>query len=122
MSNFGFKNLVIWQRSIKWSATIYKLTENFPDAEKFGLINQIRRCSASVSSNIAEGYGRFSNKEFIHFLRIARGSLYESVSQLVLCSILGFIPQEKEQELESEAEEIDKMFTTFINNLEKKIK
>ena len=121
MNIAGFKKLMIWERSMALTADIYKLTEKFlPDNEKFGLISQMRRCSVSIPSNIAEGYGRFSDTEMAHFLRIARGSLYELVTQSTLCFMLGFFPQEVINKIDGEAEEIDRMMISFINQLENK--
>ena len=118
MNIAGFKKLQIWQRAIQLTVKIYQLTENLPDAEKFGLISQMRRCAVSVPSNIAEGYGRYSDQELAHFLRIARGSLYELVTQCTLCCMLGYINEDLTKEIDKEAEEIDKMTISFINKLE----
>jgi four helix bundle protein len=70
----SFKDLVVWQKSIDLSEAIYKLTASFPDAERFGLTNQLRRASVSIASNISEGYGRASKGEYYQFLGHARGS------------------------------------------------
>ena len=78
----NYKELNVWKRSIKLCATIYKLTSNFPNEERFGLISQMRRASVSVPSNIAEGFGRGSRNEFVNFLSITNGSLNEVKSQL----------------------------------------
>jgi four helix bundle protein len=88
--------LLIWQKSIFLSHKIYEITKKFPDDEKFGLISQIRRCAVSVPSNIAEGYGRMSNKSFSSFLKIALGSLYELETQLVISKNAGFYREEKD--------------------------
>src|SRR5690242_14003708 len=81
-----FKNLLVWQRAVELSLATYRLTASFPDSERFGLVNQLRRASVPVASNIAEGYGRASQGEFIQFLGNARGSNCELQTQLVIAS------------------------------------
>jgi len=83
-------DLEVWQLSIELVVTIYQQTSNFPEEEKFGITNQIRRAAVSVPSNIAEGAGRSSSKEFIHFLSIALGSLAEIETQFILSVRLGY--------------------------------
>ena len=80
----SFKDLVVWQRAVQLSLAIYKLTPSFPDSERFGLTNQLRRASVSVASNIAEGYGRSTKGEYLLFLGHARGSNCEVQTQLVI--------------------------------------
>ena len=80
-----YRELTVWQKSMKFVADIYKLTQNFPDIEKFGLTSQIRRSAVSIPSNIAEGFGRRLPKEFIRFLRISISSLFELQAQLKIC-------------------------------------
>jgi len=84
------KDLDVWNRSVDLVVKIYKLTNELPDNEKFGLISQIKRSSISIPSNIAEGAGRSSAKEFIRFVDIANGSLSELETQLILTEKLGF--------------------------------
>jgi len=86
----SFKDLIVWQRSIQLTVSIYKLTAAFPDAERFGLTNQLRRASVSVASNIAEGYGKASKGEYLLFLGHARGSCAEVETQLTITKELGF--------------------------------
>lgn len=80
----NFRELQIWQNSMELTRNIYELTSTLPDDEKFGLISQMRRCGVSIASNIAEGSGRTSDKEFLHFLRISLSSTYELETQLLL--------------------------------------
>lgn len=86
----SFKDLVVWQKSIDLTAAIYELTTKFPDVERFGLTNQMRRASVSVASNIAEGYGRSTKGEYHLFLGHARGSCSELETQLVIAKRLDF--------------------------------
>ena len=69
----SFKDLVVWQRSIELTVDVYRFTSKFPDSERFGLTNQMRRASVSIASNIAEGYGRATKGEYVQFLGHARG-------------------------------------------------
>ena len=86
-----FKDLEIWKQSRVFCKEIYIVTTQFPDTEKFGLINQLRRASVSIPSNIAEGASRKSNKDFSRFLEIALGSCYEIETQLLISNDLGFL-------------------------------
>ena len=80
-----YRELKVWQKSMKFVTDIYKLTQDFPDIEKFGLTSQIRRSAVSIPSNIAEGFVRRLPKEFIRFLRISISSLFELQTQLNIC-------------------------------------
>ena len=84
---------MVWQNSLKLVKQIYNLTGKFPLEEKFGLANQIQRAAVSIPSNIAEGYGRNSNKEMIRFLSIAKGSLYEVETQLYIAIDLKYLSE-----------------------------
>jgi four helix bundle protein len=86
----GFKNLIVWQKAIELTMEIYKLTSEFPDSERFGLVNQMRRASVSIPSNIAEGYSRSGKGEYLQFLSHSRGSCAEIETQLVIAKGLGF--------------------------------
>jgi four helix bundle protein len=113
----SYKDLQIWQRSIELCKHTYELSSNFPKEEIYGITNQMRRCSVSVPSNIAEGFGR-SNKSYINFLHISRGSLYELDTQLTLVKNLNLTNNEEPISfLEQEIIEIGKMINSFINTL-----
>ncbi|HEY2467402.1 MAG TPA: four helix bundle protein [Terracidiphilus sp.] len=86
----SFKDLVVWQRSIQLTLAVYKLTSKFPDSERFGLTNQMRRASVSIASNVAEGYGRSTRGEYVQFLGHARGSCSEVETQIVIAKAQGF--------------------------------
>jgi four helix bundle protein len=83
--------LVVWQTAMELTREIYRLTNKFPSAENFGLTSQLRRAAVSIPSNIAEGAGRGTQKEFLHFLYISRGSLCEVETQLSLASDFGYM-------------------------------
>ena len=84
-------NLDVWKRSVDFVLTIYKLTESFPNEEKFGLTSQIRRAAVSIPTNIAEGAARKSGKEFLQFLSIAQGSANEVETEMLISHRLGFL-------------------------------
>jgi four helix bundle protein len=86
----SYRNSVAWQKGMLLASLIYKATQRFPSEERFGLTNQLRRAGVSVPSNIAEGKGRLTTGELMHFLGIARGSLLEIRTQLELATMLGF--------------------------------
>jgi four helix bundle protein len=94
MYQFGFEKLEVWHAARKLTVEVYKLTETFPEREKFGLTNQLRRASVSVAANIAEGSTRSSAKEQAHFSSISYGSLMETMSHLITSVDLGFISEE----------------------------
>jgi len=89
------EELKIWQKSIELTKLVYQLIKQLPSDEKYGLLSQIKRSVISIPSNIAEGAGRNSNKEFKYFLNVANGSSYELQTQLIILSELGFISKEK---------------------------
>ena len=88
------KELDVWKKSIHFVTRIYRVTEPFPKTEIFGLVNQLRRAAVSIPSNIAEGAARSSDKEFIHFLYIALGSLSETETQILISKQLDFLQDE----------------------------
>jgi four helix bundle protein len=90
----SFQDLRVWQRSMELVTAIYKVTQQFPRDEIYSLTSQIRRAAISIPSNIAEGHGRGTTREFAMFLRNANGSLKELETQLILAQNLGFIPKE----------------------------
>jgi four helix bundle protein len=85
----SFKDLIVWQKAIALTVAIYKLSESFPQSERYGLTDQLRRAAVSVASNIAEGYGRSTRGEYVQFLGHARGSNCEVETQLVIVAALG---------------------------------
>lgn len=113
----SYKELIVWQKSMKMDKEIYGLTSRFPDEEKFGLISQMRRAAVSVPSNIAEGWGRSTTGSYIQFLRISRGSLYELETQLELSKNLGYVNESGK--VEGLFTEIGKMLNVLMKKLEK---
>ena len=113
----AFKDLIVWQRAVKLSLAIYKLTASFPDSERFGLTNQLRRASVSVASNIAEGRGRGTDGEFRQFLNMAQGSAYEVQTQLLVTKRLKIGDEAMLQRAEALCIETSKMLGAFIQSL-----
>jgi four helix bundle protein len=111
------KDLVAWQVAMDFAAGVYAGTRGFPDDEKFGLRMQLRRSAVSVASNIAEGHGRINRREYARFVLIARGSLKEAETQLLLALRLGFMEQEIVQELLALALRINKLLTGLKRRL-----
>jgi len=97
--NFGFEKLQVWQDARQLVKKIYKLTAKYPSSEKFGLANQMRRCSVSISSNIAEGAGRKSAKDQAHFYSMGYSSCLELMSQTILSLDLEFIDNNDESDI-----------------------
>jgi four helix bundle protein len=115
---FGFEKLDVWQLAINFSDDIYATTRTFPNDERFGLTNQVRRASVSISSNIAEGSGRSSRKDFARFVEIAYGSLMETVSQLTIAKRQGFIEQPDFDRLYQAADQLARMLSGLKNSLD----
>jgi four helix bundle protein len=115
----NFKELKIWQKALELSVDVYKVTGLFPKEDKFGLISQIKRSAVSIPSNIAEGAGRNSIKEFLYFLSVANGSSYELQTQLLISNKLNFLKDEVLESMLIELDEIQKMNYNFQKTLKK---
>jgi len=113
----SFRDLDIWKRSVDLAERIYATTKIFPPGEVYGLTRQLRRAAVSVPSNIAEGFGRFHNKEYIQFLFMSLGSCAEITTQLIIAQRLGYIKNNDAENLVSEVEQISKMTMSLIKKL-----
>jgi four helix bundle protein len=114
----NLKELKIWQKAIDLSVDVYKATIGYPADERFGLTSQIRRAAVSIPSNIAEGAGRNSKKEFCNFLGIANGSAYELQTQLVISNKLNLLKDDLLNDLLKQIEELQKMNFAFQKMLQ----
>ena len=115
---FGFEDLNVWNRATEFAVEIINIIEKIDTGRKhFRLFEQIEAAATSVPMNIAEGKGRYSSKEFIHFCFIARGSLYETITLIEIFKRKGWIPEKEFVELKSEAIEIASMLKGLINSL-----
>ena len=113
-----FKKLLVWQKAHNFTVNLYKLTNDFPSDERFGLTNQIRRASVSIESNIAEGCGQSTDKNFVRFLYMAKASGYEVECQIYIARDLGYLTVEKSNLLIDKITEVSKMLSSFIKKLE----
>lgn len=113
----SYKELEVWKQGIELAIQAYRLTQTFPAEERLGLAAQIRRAASSIPANIAEGWGRGSTKEYLQFLRIARASLMELETHLVLATRLGYIPQDTAATLQREVESLGKRINRLITRL-----
>jgi len=110
----GHRDLLVWQKAMRLVTDVYRDTAAFPKEEIYGLTSQLRRAAVSVPSNIAEGHGRKSKKEFHHFVSQARGSLLEVETQLEIACNLGYLPSKKSADLLAKASEIAKMLNGLL--------
>jgi four helix bundle protein len=117
-----YKDLIAWQKSIVLVTEIYALTRTFPADEKFGLTSQLNRAAVSVPSNIAEGWGRETSKNFLQFLRNSRGSVMEIQTQLIIAKNLGFVDEHSYQKLMDKSEEVGKILQGLIKSINAKMK
>ena len=115
----GYKDLIIWRKSFDLSLKVYHATSTFPSGELYGLTSQMRRCAISIPSNIAEGAGRGSDKEFSHFLKIALRSTFELETQMLLSERLKMVEGEKLSNIYLKINELEKMIIGFLNKLSK---
>ncbi|MCL2040489.1 MAG: four helix bundle protein [Bacteroidales bacterium] len=116
----NFKELIVWQKSRNLVKDVYKLTQKFPAEERFGLTQQIRRASVSIPSNIAEGSGRGTNNDFLHFIDMANGSAFEVETQLYLALDLEYISQSDFEEIMKKLFDIERLIYNFKKSLSNK--
>lgn len=114
----NFRNLNIWKLSIELTSQVYLLSNLFPKSEEFGLKSQMRRCAISVSSNIAEGSSRTSNKDFNRFLEMSLGSLFELQTQAIVSKMQNFISEEDFNKIDIQIIELQKMISGFQRTLQ----
>ncbi len=113
----SIEDLEVFKRSHALTLKIYKLTEIFPQSEKYGLVSQIRRASASIAANLIEGSHRLSRREFRQFVSISRGSVGELKYHFLLARDLGYLLDDEHSFLKTELEEISKMLNGLIKSL-----
>lgn len=115
----SYRDLFVWQKAMELAKAVYEATRPFPKEEMYGLTAQIRRAAVSIPSNIAEGQGRLSKKEFRQFLGIARGSLMEVETQIILARDMNYLSEGKAEKLLLRASEVGRMLNGLINSLTK---
>jgi four helix bundle protein len=111
----NFRELRVWRDSIDFAALVYQITKYFPAVEQFGLTRQVRRSVVSISSNIAEGCSRSSDKDFCHFLEIALGSAYEAETQLIIANRTELLDTDKLDECVESLQRLQRQLTALIN-------
>ena len=112
-----YRDLIVWQKAMELVTEIYNHTKSFPQEERYGLVSQLRRSSVSLPSNMAEGYGRNSTQDYIRFLRIAKGSLFELQTQLEIARNLGFFKDDTFDVLFESSREIERMLSSLIKKI-----
>lgn len=117
MISSDFRQLIIWQKAMDLTVEVYTLVKSLPKEEIFALSEQMRRASVSIPSNIAEGRGRNSNKDFVRFLAQARGSLWELSTQLEICERLHYLNSQQSEKATKLITEISKMIKSFSDTL-----
>lgn len=117
-----FRTLLIWQKSMTLVTAIYQSTRKFPKEELFGLTSQLRRCSVSIPSNIAEGSGRESDKDYIRFLNISVDSLFELQTQLEIAKNIDYLTQEEFNKQYEDTRELERMLFSFIKKVKERCK
>lgn len=115
----NYKDLKVWQKARILVKECYRLTESYPDSEKFGIVSQIRRSSVSICANIAEGSGRNTEKEFLNFLKISRGSSFETETLIILSFDLGYLSETNFDEMIKKTNEIQRMLHGLIKSFGK---
>lgn len=115
-----FEKLKIWQKAMDIAVLVYEISSFLPNDEKFNLIHQIKKCAVSIPSNIAEGSGRNSDKEFVQFLGIANGSTFELITQLILAKRLKLVNEDLIQPIINQLVEVSNMSFSFQKSLKEK--
>lgn len=116
-----YKDLIAWQKAMDLVAAIYDATDAFPKRETYGLADQMRRAAVSIPSNVAEGQAHYSSREFLHFLRHARGSLAELETQVLIAQHRKYLEQAQAEDLLRRADELNRILSGLINSLREKV-
>ena len=117
----SYRDLIVWQKAMQLVQLVYGLTRKFPKEELFGLSSQIRRAVVSVPSNIAEGQGRNSTKDFLRHLSIAYGSLLETETQNLVAEMQGYITVDESKKVMLKSAEVGRLINGLVNSLQKKL-
>ncbi|MGD0140665.1 MAG: four helix bundle protein [Tepidisphaeraceae bacterium] len=112
-----YRELIVWRKAMDLVIEVYQVTRDFPNRERFGLTDQLRRAAVSIPSNIAEGQGRRLRKQFASYLRTARGSLQELETQMLIAERLGYARSEKTSPILTRAEEVSRLLSGLLRSL-----
>ncbi len=116
----SYRELVVWQKAMDLVESVYRATHGFPKEELYCLTSQIRRAAISIPSNIAEGQGRRTTRDFLYFLSVARGSLKELETQVLIAERLQYLDQEQRSRLIQQADEVSRLLSGLTNSLRAK--
>jgi four helix bundle protein len=122
MAKSSYRNLIVWAKAMDLVEEVYRLTSGFPNQERFGLTQQLRRAAVAIPSNIAEGHGRQSDGDFLRFLRIAQGSLREAETQVLIAGRLDYLDEHASAILLAATEEIGRLLNGFSKSVQRDIK
>jgi four helix bundle protein len=117
----GYKRIIAWQKAVQLTTVIYKITDQFPQKELYGLSSQMRRASISIASNIAEGYRRKTTKDYENFVRIAYGSASELETQLIIAEQIGYLNKQMMSSVETILIDVLKLLNNLSFSLRKKM-
>ena len=115
-----YRDFLVWQKAVDAAGLIYRITKDFPQTELYGLTAQLRRCAVSVPSNIAEGFGRRGQAEFLRFLLISRGSIFELETQILVALNVGIMQKCAYRELAAACDEVERMLESLIRSVRQK--
>ncbi|MBK5195653.1 MAG: four helix bundle protein [Proteiniphilum sp.] len=113
----SFQSLIVWQKGHQLVLDIYRITKNFPDDEKFGIVSQLRRAAISITANIAEGYRKFGKRDKLRFFNISQGSLSETENYLILSRDLHYISENDYRQFESQFTELEKLLNSYCSKI-----
>ena len=114
-----YRDLVAWQKGVDLTDLVYRITRTFPADERFGLVSQMRRACVSIPANIAEGYGRAAKQEYIRFVQIARGSLFELQTHVEVARRQGWLGDSDLTKFQAHAEELDRIVSGLLRSLKR---
>jgi four helix bundle protein len=117
----SYQDLIVWQKAVRLVTDIYSVSKKFPSDERFGIVSQLNRAAVSIPSNIAEGWGRETSKNYLQFLRTSRGSIMEVQTLLIISKNLNFISQMEFDSLSGKTEEVGKILHGLIKSIREKI-
>ena len=113
----SYRDLEVWERGIGLAEAVYRVTKSFPAEERFGMASQMQRAAVSVPSNIAEGWGRGPQADFLRFLAIVRGSLYELTTQVIIARRVGLVAEDEASVVMDQADTLSRKLLAYIRSL-----
>ena len=119
VEQLNFEKLFVYQKSLIFVDGVYKLSKHFPSDEKYGLTDQLKRASVSILANIAEGFGRFHEKDMTHFFRVSRSSAYECIALMQVAQRQDYLKEDDYKDMYSKAQEITRMISGYIKSINK---